>query len=213
MAVYDNEVWIARYTRIALIRGIYARCVRWQRLFEDLESQAAALAATELRGEVAERTRIEVAQLNLGQRLHAALGRDLALRILGGQSVSGSVARWGQDWLLLAGAEEVLVPHRALVAVSGLPSRATASGGIDAVSSRLTLRSALRAIARERSRVIVSLVDGSQATGTPDRVGADWLDLALHDADQAPRRSEVGMRWAIPIGAISAVRRPNPNWA
>jgi hypothetical protein len=188
--------------------------VRWQRLFEDLESQAAALAAAELRGEVAERTRIEVGQLSLAQRLHAALGRrEVALRLLGGQTVSGSAVRWGGDWLLLAGAEEVLVRHRAVVAASGLPARATALGGIDAVTSRLTLRSALRAIARDRSRVIVSLVDGSQATGTPERVGSDWLDLALHDADQAPRLSEVGMRWAIPIEALSAVRRPNPHWA
>jgi hypothetical protein len=181
-------------------------------LFEDLESQAAALDEDDRRSEVAERTRIELGRLSLAQRLHAAIGCHVGLRLLDGQTVSGPAVRWGADWLLVAGAEEVLVRHRAIVAATGLPARATAVNGIGAVASGLPLRAALRAIARDRSRVTVSMIDGTQATGTPDRVGGDWLDLALHDADQVPRQAEVGMRWTVPLESISAVRRPRAHW-
>jgi hypothetical protein len=194
-------------------RSGYAAAVRWERLFEDLEAQAAALDDADLRSEVAERTRMEVARLSFAQRLHGAVGGEIGLRLLGGQTVRGPAIRCGGDWVLLAGAEEVLVRHRAVVAATSLPPRATAASGIGVVTSRLSLRAALRAIARDRSRVIIGLVDGTRATGTPDRVGDDWLDLAVHDADQSPRRSEVGMRWTIPLEAVSSVRRPSVHWA
>jgi hypothetical protein len=70
----------------------------------------------------------------------------------------------------------------------------------------------LRAIARDRSAVAVRLVDGSQIIGTPDRVGADWIDIAAHDADDAPRAPAVQGRWTVPLSAMSLIRRSTAGW-
>jgi hypothetical protein len=74
------------------------------------------------------------------------------------------------------------------------------------VRGLLDLRRALRALARDRAGVQVVLDDGGVLSGTLDRVGADYVELAEHPAD-LPRRSEAvqGVR-AIVIGAVAVVR-------
>ena len=55
------------------------------------------------------------------------------------------------------------------------------------------------------------LDDGAVLTGTLDRVGADYVELAEHPADQ-PRRSEavLGVR-AVVLDAIAVVRTAPPG--
>ncbi len=76
--------------------------MRWERLFADLEAQAAAADAAELAGEVVERTRIEVAALRLVDRLRAAVGHPVRLSCVGGEQVAGVLHRAGADWALVA---------------------------------------------------------------------------------------------------------------
>jgi hypothetical protein len=55
------------------------------------------------------------------------------------------------------------------------------------------------------------LDDGATLTGTLDRVGADYVELAVHPAD-APRRSEsVQEVRAVVIGAVAVVRTVAPG--
>jgi hypothetical protein len=186
--------------------------MRWRRLFEDLESQAAALDDAALRSEVAERTRAELAGVSLGRRLHAALGRTIELRLLGDVVVRGLLTGWGPDWLLVETGDEVMVPTPSVVAVGRIGAEASAATGIGLVESRTPMTAALRVVARDRSVVALRLVDGSQIIGTPDRVGADWIDIAAHDVGDAPRAGAVHGRWTVPLAALATVRRQPTGW-
>jgi hypothetical protein len=198
--------------RAFVTSAVYAPDVRWRRLFEDLESQAAALGDAELRSEVADRTRAELAGVQLSRRLHSALGSAVEMRLLGDSVIRGPLSGWGPDWLLVDAGDEVLVSTAAVVAACRLASTASAAAGIGLVESRTPITTVLRAIARDRSVVTLRLVDGSQLVGTPDRVGADWVDVAAHDVGDAPRTAAVHGRWTVPVSALAAIRRQPWGW-
>ncbi|MHB8961299.1 MAG: hypothetical protein ACYDAN_16935, partial [Candidatus Limnocylindrales bacterium] len=102
--------------------------MRWRELFDDLEGQYDAARAAELAGEVAERTRREVALLHLVDRLRAAEGAELAVTVPGAGVLRGRLLDAGADWLLLdeGGAREALVPLRAVLGVTGAGARSAA---------------------------------------------------------------------------------------
>jgi hypothetical protein len=183
--------------------------VRWDDLFADLEAQADALAVAERAAEVDERTRIEIGALGLGARLRAAVGTPVQVQLVGGLAVSGRLDRIGPDWLLLdeSAGREALLARSAVLFVSGLGRAADAPGSEGAVEARLLLRSALRGIARDRSPVRLHLVDGTVLDATPDRVGGDFLDVALHAPGEPRRRGDVRGVRTVPIAAVAAVRR------
>ncbi len=187
--------------------------MRWRELFEDLEGRAESLERADLQAEVADRTRAEVGQVSLISRLHAAHGRDVALSTAGGGLVRGTVEAIGADWLLLVGAEESLVMLPALIGVSQLGREAVSPEGVSEVDRRLGIASALRLIVRDRSAVRILLTDGTELAGTPERVGADHLDLAAHDIDQVARPQAIRGRQALLFSAIAVVRRSTGAWA
>lgn len=182
---------------------------RWDELFADLEAQAAGLAAAERAAEVEERTRGEVGALRLVDRLRAAAGGEVRLRLVGGSTVRGPLVRVGPDWLLVdeTVGREVLVPLAALTGVRGLPRYSAVPHSEGIVAARLGLRPALRGIARDRSPVRLELVDGAAVDATIDRVGADFVEVARHPAGEPRRAREVQAVEAVPLGAVVAVRR------
>jgi len=182
---------------------------RWQALFADLEAQAAAAEHAERAAEVDERTRGELAGLGTIDRLRAADGAAVRLRVSGGRTLSGVVDRVGPDWLLLAedAGREAVVPLAAVLGVRGLSRFSAVPGTAGAVASRLGLRSALRGIARDRSPVRLELVDGSGLDATLDRVGADFVEVAVHAPGEARRRHDVAEVELVPFAGLVAVRR------
>jgi hypothetical protein len=186
--------------------------MRWQELFADLEAQARALERADDDGEIVERIRGEVARVTLLNRLRAQLSRQVSVSVWGFGDVSGLLQRAGADWLLIESDGETIVPLAAVLSLSDLPPDAVSPEGVGVVSSSLSLASILRAVARDRSPVIVVRRDGRSLVGTPDRVGADFVDLALHDADAAPRRTQVTSRATVSFGAIGCVRRRRAGW-
>jgi hypothetical protein len=180
--------------------------VRWDRLFDDLEAQLEAADADELAGEVADRTRRETATVALLDRLRAACGGTVELRVAGVGDLSGRLDRLGSDWLLLAvsGQPAAVVSSAALVSVRGLPAASVAEPG--RVGSRLDLRYVLRGIARDRSPVRVHGIDGASYAGTIDRVGADFVDLAEHTAGDPRRAATVTSTRTVALAGIAVVR-------
>jgi hypothetical protein len=182
--------------------------VRWDQLFADLEGQAAAADAADLAAEVADRTRREVGRLRLVDRLRAAPGARVVLRVQGGEVLTGTVADVGADWVLLeqAGAQAALVPLGRVLALSGVGYRTDLPGSEGQVEGRLDLRFALRRLARDRAVVELVLADGTVVTGTFDRVAADHVDLAQHLPGEARRARAVRQVLLVPLSAVALVR-------
>jgi hypothetical protein len=182
--------------------------MRWQQLFADLQAQFEEEEAAAERGDAASRARAEIGAVRLAERLRGGLGLPVVLGCRGAGSVAGVLTDAGVDWLLLTGdgGREDLVALCAVRTVSGLGRRTAVPEPAGAVWTRLDLRRAMRGLARDRSVVRLVLDDGGVLTGTLDRVGADYVELAEHPADQ-PRRSEAvqGIR-AIALEAIAVVR-------
>lgn len=183
--------------------------MRWQLLFEDLEAQAEQVLQDSFESEVADRTRRELARVRLADRFRAATGRHVTVRVVGLGVVHAAVQAAGPDWLLLGDptASETLVPLAAVVSLTGLGPQASVPGSEGRVAGKLGLAFMMRGLARDRSEVKVSLVDGSSATGTVDRVGADFFELAERDPTE-PRRSGAahGVR-IVPFSGLAALRR------
>jgi hypothetical protein len=184
--------------------------MRWQHLFADLSAQWEAAEVSAERAEAASHARSEVGSVLLADRLRGAAGARLVLRCRGAGQVAGAVADVGTDWLLLVDDRggEALVAAAAVLSVSGLGRRTAAPADAGEVRRRLDLRWAVRGLARDRSRVHVVLTDGAVLTGTIDRVGADFCEIAEHALDQARRSSAVQGVTAVALSALAVVRTP-----
>jgi hypothetical protein len=182
--------------------------MRWEQLFADLQAQFEAEEAATERAESASRARTEVGAVELADRLRGSLGLPLTLGCGGAGTVTGTPVEVGPDWLLVEddAARQSLVALSAVRWVSGLGRRTAAAEPPGPVRGRLDLRRALRGLARDRSAVHVLLDDGVVLSGTLDRVGADYVEVAEHPTD-LPRRAEVvqGVR-AVVIDRIAVVR-------
>lgn len=183
----------------------HTAAMRWERMFADLEAQYDAADAEALSGEIADRSRRELALVSLADRLRAATV-PVTVGLPGHQPVTGTVTGVGSDWLLLAdGALEVLVVAAAVLWVRGLPLQAEAERSV--LAARLDLGYALRGIARDRAPVAALVNDGSLIPGTIDRVGRDFLDLAEHGADELRRVDAIQSVRAVTFSALAAIRR------
>jgi hypothetical protein len=182
--------------------------VRWDELFADLDAQLSAAEAAELAAEVADRTRREVGQLRLVDRLRPVLGARVTLQVTGLGAARGTLLDAGADWLLVQeeGARELLLPTASLLSLGGVGGPAEVPGSEGEVVRRLDLRWALKGLVRSRSGVQLVLRDGSALTGTLDRVGADHVDLAEHAPGEPRRAAAVRQVRLVPLAALGAIR-------
>ena len=177
----------------------YARRVRWERFFEDLEGQLDSEWEAERAALATEAERLRVSRIPLRERL-VALGKErraVSLDLLDGTTLTGAVEAVGSDWAAIAGETSTrglwLVPLGSIAAI-GLPhadvldSARRATVGT-ALRQRMDLGFLARDLARKRVPVTVQISGGRMLSGTIDRAGSDHLDLALHDAG-APRRAD-----------------------
>jgi len=189
--------------------------MRWDELFADLEAQADALDQRDRDAEIADRTRAEQATLEVADRLRAAIGHTVTVRVGGVGILAGRVQRVGAAWLLLSTAEEVpwLVAWPALIGVVGVPRRAVAANS--AVAAGLGWPSTWRLLARDRALVHVVRCDASTVSGVPERVGRDFVELRVGGLESVPPAGPRGTEHrgkehaeVVPYAAVAAVRCP-----
>jgi hypothetical protein len=187
--------------------------MRWQQLFADLDAQFQEAEAAEERAESASRSRVELGAVRLAERLGGAEGATVVLRCRGAGRVTGVLTATGADWLLVEedAGREALVAASAVLAVGGLGRRTAAAEERGVVHGRLDLRRAARGLARDRSPVQVVLEDGAVLSGTIDRVGADFLELATHGLDRPRRAGAVRDVQAVVLAAVAVVRTVVPG--
>jgi hypothetical protein len=186
--------------------------MRWEQLFTDLEAQFAAQEGADDRLDEPSRVRAEHGRIRLADRLRGARGSEVSLRCTGVGDLAGRLVDVGVDWVLLTqtGERDLLVAMRAVTAVAGLTAVTAPAEEVGAVDRHLDLRRALRGLARDRAAVQCLLVDGGVLTGTVDRVGADFVELAEHPLDQPRRRGAVTGVRAVALAGVVAVRTAGP---
>ena len=183
--------------------------MRWQQLFADLTAQFDEAEAAADLAESASRARSEVGAVTLAARLAGSTGADVRLCCRGSGRLTGVLVDVGPDWLLLVderGAESV-VATRAVTSVSGLGRRTASEGERDGPQVEFGLRLVLRAMARNRSAITLTTDDGAVLTGTIDRVGADFVELAEHAAGEPRRAAAVRAVHAVALVAVAVVTR------
>lgn len=181
--------------------------VRWERLFADLEAELEAAEAAERQGEVAERTRVELARVAWVDRLAAA--REVRLDLTGGATVHGAVTVVGDGWAVVTTSGDplgapVVVRLAAVVSAQGV-GRGARTAARTTATRRLGIAAPLRRISRDRCTVALALVDGRRVLGTLDAVGADHLDLAEHAVDEPRRPAGVSRVLTVPFAALASV--------
>lgn len=193
--------------------------MRWDNLFDDLESQLEGELSAEELDLAAEEERLRLGRLSLRDRLSvlAGLGRVLRIELTGGERVDLTLGAMGRDWvagdLAAPGRAQCVLPLSAIASVvlplhelrSSLSATPQDDDPAASLPARLGLPFVLRDLCRRRREVELLLAHGT-LTGTIDRVGRDHLDLAAHEAGAARRESAVIEHRMVGLHTIRLIR-------
>ncbi|MBT2586082.1 hypothetical protein [Arthrobacter sp. ISL-95] len=182
--------------------------MRWDSLFSDLEGQFSDARTLEAEFEISERARVEVAGIELGDRLRGALGAEIKIVLVDGRVIRGRLSHVGGEWLVLTeGARQWLLPYSSVLSCQGLGRVALKPES--RIQRSLGIASALRALAKDRSEVVVHLkvaaADGYKLQGVMDRVGRDFFDLAVVLHGEVRRAGNVAAVMTIPFSSLAAL--------
>jgi hypothetical protein len=163
--------------------------VRWDRLFADLEGQAADLEIEERDALVSELREGEWA----GTSWHELLGGQVVLEVSGLGRVEGE-ARLVNERVVHLESEraEHVVATSAVLEVIATERRAAPP---TVVTARLGWRHVLRAARDDGDRALITRTDGTTVDGTVDVVGRDFVTMA----------SDTGRARTVPFGAVAAL--------
>ncbi|WP_400993917.1 hypothetical protein [Agromyces sp. GXQ0307] len=189
--------------------------MRWDRLFDDLETQLEHDRREEERALAIESERMRIGRLGLRERIAAMTASDrgaVRLELVDATSVHLRPTAFGRDWIGGVGGgppgAQCVVPVSAIAAVSAsrrqledsLAPQAAPSGLVE----RIGIAFALRDLGRRRAGVEVRTLEG-RVHGTIDRVASDHLDLALHEPGTPRREREVRGYRLVPLARITVV--------
>lgn len=198
--------------------------MRWDHLFDDLESQLEHELGAEEIDLLAEEERLRLGRLSMRDRFHALMptavvGTPLRLLLTDGTRLALAIGAVGRDWVAGelvregATASSCVVP---LAAISGcFPDAAQSAAsiapdvqggsGVASLASRLGLPFVLRDLCRRRAALHIT-TPREQLHGTIDRVARDHLDLAEHEHGLPRRGSAVTAVRMLPLTEIMQLR-------
>jgi len=198
--------------------------MRWDHLFDDLESQLEHELGAEEVDLLAEEERLRLGRLSMRERIRAMTppsGASPPLRLLltDGARLSIVVGAVGRDWIAGEEARETgvgpscVVPLASIAACfpdaaqsfASLAPDAVVGSGVGSLASRLGLPFVLRDLCRRRAALHISTAT-EFLHGTIDRVGRDHIDLAEHESGVARRDRDVRTLRMLPHGQIVVVR-------
>ncbi len=211
--------YVEKYSLLVNV-GIKLSTMRWEDLFDDLESQLEQeLTAEELDLED-EEERLRLGRLSVRDRLVSLSGSRggaslrLAVTLVSGQRMVVHPVAFGRDWFSVdvitegTRSRQCIVPIAALASValeSTLVSHSLDGPAVPSLSDRLGLVFVLRDLCRRRRPVDIALVT-ADLHGTLDRVGRDHLDLAVHERGVPRRETAVRDVRIVPFAAVQLVR-------
>jgi hypothetical protein len=198
--------------------------MRWDNLFDDLESQLEQELTAEEVDLQAEEERLRLARLGIRDRLRSlAAGastehRTLRLLLADDSRVTVEPATFGRDWFAGELLEESGRRPQCVVALDAIDGVSLSReqvmlslGGSEsdeapsALSARLGLPFVLRDLCRRRQPLELRLRSG-RMHGTLDRVGRDHVDIAIHEPGSPRRESAVSDYRIVRLGQIVLVR-------
>ncbi len=194
--------------------------MRWDHLFDDLESQLERELTAEDLDVEAEEERLRLGRLAVRDRLvavSASSPEPITVTLVTGERLGLIADTFGRDWFSASVVEgpvprrQCIVPVSAIAWLSLSPGQVRASLGDRArdaraeasLSLRLGLPFVLRDLCRRRRAVDLLLTPGGTVHGTIDRVGRDHLDLAVHEAGAPRRASQVTEVLAVPLASLA----------
>ncbi len=197
--------------------------MRWDNLFDDLESQLEQELGAEEVDLLAEEERLRLGRLTVRDRILGitrpgeGAPEQLRLVLRGGELLTVAVGSVGRDWLAgeLVGARRgsCVVPLAAVASLlptaeqlaRSLIGEAAPEAPVS-LSARLGVTFVLRDLCRRRSAVELSTASEGMLHGTIDRVGRDHLDLAEHAPGEARRAAAVGRIRILPLEELLLAR-------
>ena len=198
--------------------------MRWDHLFDDLESQLEHELGAEEVDLLAEEERLRLGRLTMRDRLRAMMpeaGEATPLRLLlaDGTRLALAVGAVGRDWVAGELAREGAAVASCVIPVSAIaacfPDAAQSAASIDAeqggstavgsLASRLGLTFVLRDLCRRRAALHITTVR-EQVHGTIDRVARDHVDLAEHEPGTARRERAVHAMRMLALSELVMVR-------
>jgi hypothetical protein len=173
-------------------------------LFEDLEQQAMGMHLAERDAELADRARGEYASVSFASRVHASVGKQVALSLRGGDLVEGVLTQAGADWCIVLGSGGLpwLVRLDAVVGATGMSSRAVPEPVRPAVA-RLGFGAALHRLAGEAPEVLLHLDGGPTLRVRVLRIGADFVEA---ERTGTGGTAATGRPVLVPLAALQVVR-------
>jgi hypothetical protein len=199
--------------------------MRWDSLFDDLESQLEHELHAEELDRRAEDERLRLGRLTLRDRLQtfSATGgsrSEVLLELVTGSTIIVLPQTFGRDWMSgdlisrdgassacvvpLDAITGMLLPKRSLARSLAVPDR-------DERAPRLSDRIGLSFVLRDlcRRRVYVTVHEARDAGpahgGTLDRVAGDHVDLAVHEQGAPRRERNVSHLRVVPVRAIGLI--------